>query len=298
MNISYDYYRIFYYVANYGSFTRAAEILMNNQPNITRCIKNLESQLGTTLFLRSSKGVVLTDNGKKLFTHISAAVEHISAAEEELSLEKSLSMGTVSIGVSETALHGVLLPVINRFNGRYPGINIRISNHTTPQALAALKNGIADIAIVSTPAEISPPLCQQMCKTFIEIPVCGSRFSEIANKPLTFNELSNYPLISLGRDTGTYEFYNSFFLLRGILFKPDIEVATADQILPMVKNNLGIGFLPEPFAYDPIKNGEINEIQLSEELPKRSIILVKRSDHSLSSAARELEKMIIEFSER
>lgn len=49
MYISYDYYRIFYYVAKYGNFTQAAQALMNNQPNITRTIKNLEAELSCTL---------------------------------------------------------------------------------------------------------------------------------------------------------------------------------------------------------------------------------------------------------
>ena len=50
MYISYDYYRIFYYVARYGSISKAASVLMNNQPNLTRTIKNLEGELGCPLF--------------------------------------------------------------------------------------------------------------------------------------------------------------------------------------------------------------------------------------------------------
>ena len=57
MNITYDYYRIFYFVAKYQSFTKAAEMLRNNQPNITRYINNLESELGCKLFIRSNRGV-------------------------------------------------------------------------------------------------------------------------------------------------------------------------------------------------------------------------------------------------
>ena len=60
MYISFEYYRIFYYVAKYGSISQAAEALMNNQPNISRTIKNLESELNCTLFVRSRKGVELT----------------------------------------------------------------------------------------------------------------------------------------------------------------------------------------------------------------------------------------------
>lgn len=51
MYISFEYYKIFYYAAKYGNITRAAEALMNNQSNITRTIKNLESELNCTLFI-------------------------------------------------------------------------------------------------------------------------------------------------------------------------------------------------------------------------------------------------------
>ena len=77
MFISYDHYRIFYFVAKYGSFTRAAEALFCNQPNLTRTIRNLETSLGCTLFERTNKGVTLTDDGKELYEHISIAFEHI-----------------------------------------------------------------------------------------------------------------------------------------------------------------------------------------------------------------------------
>ena len=79
MNINYDYYRIFYYVAKYGNFTQAANILLNNQPNITRSIKKLENELGCTLFVRSNRGATLTPEGEKLFAHVSVAVEQLRA---------------------------------------------------------------------------------------------------------------------------------------------------------------------------------------------------------------------------
>ena len=63
MNISYDYYRVFYFAAIHGSFTRAAAALMTNQPNVTRIISNLEGELGCPLFTRSKRGVALTPEG-------------------------------------------------------------------------------------------------------------------------------------------------------------------------------------------------------------------------------------------
>ena len=74
--ITYDYYRIFYYVAQYKSFTKAARALHNNQPNITRCMNNLEQELKCTLFLRSNKGIALTPEGRQLYEHVALAFEH------------------------------------------------------------------------------------------------------------------------------------------------------------------------------------------------------------------------------
>ena len=140
MYISYDYYRIFYYVAKYGSFSQAANVLLGSQPNITRAIKNLENELGCVLFVRTNKGVSLTPEGERLFEHISLAYEHIHSAEEELTAGKGLESGTVTVGASETALHGIIIPTLKRFMKSYPGIKIHISNHSTPQAIAALKS--------------------------------------------------------------------------------------------------------------------------------------------------------------
>ena len=79
MNISYDYYRIFYFVAKHQSFTRAAAILMNNEPNISRAIKNLEHALGCTLFIRSNRGVTLTPEGQKPQPTISCFPPNLSS---------------------------------------------------------------------------------------------------------------------------------------------------------------------------------------------------------------------------
>lgn len=165
MYISFEYYRIFYYVAKYGSISQAAEALMNNQPNISRTIKNLESELNCTLFVRSRKGVELTPEGEKLYSHVAAAVEQIQYGEEELCLERTLAKGVVTIGASEIALRCYLLPVLKNFRQKYPGVRIRVFNHSTPQAISALKHGLVDLGVVTTPTEdtdliVSKEICE------------------------------------------------------------------------------------------------------------------------------------------
>jgi len=132
-----DYYRIFYYVAQYKSFSKAADVMGNNQPNITRCMNILENELGCKLFIRSNRGVQLTIEGERLFEHVSIAIEQLVSGENELLKDKGLESGLVNIGASEIALRLFLLNELEVFHHRYPHVKLRISNHSTPQAVPA-----------------------------------------------------------------------------------------------------------------------------------------------------------------
>ncbi len=290
MYISYDYYRVFYYVAKYGNITQAAKLMLNSQPNLTRTIKNLEAELGCALFSRSNQGMKLTPEGKRLYEHIKIAYEHIEMGEAEITDSRSLRSGSVYVAASEVALRCLLLPVLKKYRLRYPGIHIRISNHSTPQAIAALKGGTADIAVVTTPTVRSASLAERVIRPINEVAVCSPYFSSLANRQVSLSELTNFPLISLGEDTKSFEFYSGFFSSHGLTYRPDIEAFTADQILPMVAADLGVGFVPEEF----LQNEDVNIIDLKEKIPERNIVLIKRKEQPLSVAAKELERLIEE----
>mgnify|MGYP002675667664 CR=1 FL=1 len=198
MNISYDYYKTFYYVAKYGSISQAAKLLLNNQPNLTRTVKNLESELGCPLFLRTNRGMNLTPEG------------------DELMETKSLQDGTVFVAASEIALRCLLLPVLKKYRALHPGIRVRIGNNSTVQAIAALKSGYVDFAVVTTPTVRSASLIETPVKDINEVAVCSPAFSQLLDKKVTLEDILQYPIISLGPDTKYYEFYNSFFAANGL----------------------------------------------------------------------------------
>ena len=248
MTINYDYYRIFYVVAQCRSFTRAAEVLQNNQPNITRCMKNLEQELGCKLFHRSNKGITLTPEGQRFYRRVAAAVEQLQLGEEEIRRDGSLESGSLSISASEAALHMILLDKLSAFRARYPGVHLRITNETTPQAIERLRSGESDFAVITAPLLTGRSLQQTELLRFAEIPVCGPAYSEMAAHGCTLAELARCPLVCLGEGTSTYAFYQSFFNAHGQPFRVDVEAATMDQILPMVEHGLGIGFYPAKLA--------------------------------------------------
>ena len=157
MNASFDYYKVFYYVAKYSNFTKAASVLLSSQPSVTRSIQNLESELGCRLFIRSKHGVTLTPEGKLLYRYVAPACERILRGEEELGLALGLHGGSVSIGATETALHCLLLDRLTQFQKEHPDVKIRISNGPSAQVLSDMKEGRTDLAVIPTPFQIEKP---------------------------------------------------------------------------------------------------------------------------------------------
>ena len=293
MTINYDYYRIFYAVAQCRSFTRAAEVLKNNQPNITRCMKNLEQELGCKLFHRSNRGITLTPEGQRLYRRVAAAVEEIQLGEEEIRQDGSLESGTLSISASEAALHMVLLDKLSAFRIQYPGVHLRITNETTPQSIERLRNGESDFAVITAPQLTDRGLQQTELLRFREVPVCGPAYSEVAARRCTLADLARYPLVCIGQDTSTYAFYQSFFTSNGVTFRADVEAATMDQILPMIEHGLGVGFYPEQLVAPKIAQGELFCIPLDVAVPERSITLVEDTSRPRSTAMKALRRMML-----
>ncbi|MBP3507952.1 MAG: LysR family transcriptional regulator [Lachnospiraceae bacterium] len=294
MNINYEYYRIFYYVAKYKNLTQAAEMLHNNQPNISRTMKQMEEEMGCKLLVRSNRGISLTPEGEQVYSHVKLAVEHLQAAEGEIMRSTGMMSGSVSIGASETALRMVMLPVLNHFKKLYPDIHIRIQNHLTSQSMEAVRKELVDFAVVVTPEIIEKPLVSYPIIEFHDILIGGSDYIKLKDKPLSLNELNSYPLVCLGDNTVTYHFYEELFHRYKLELKPELEAATTDQILPMVKHNLGLGFIPDVYAREALEKSEVFQIPVAEKIPSRRICFVENKNHMLSIAAKELKELIME----
>lgn len=292
MNTNFENYRTFYFVAKYGNITAAAEALYSEQPNVTRAIKNLERDLGCVLFTRSNKGVTLTPEGEMLYRRVAIAYEQIAAAEEELSRHNGFEEGLLRIGVSETALHEVLLSALVRYHALYPKIKFSLVNLTNTQAISAVKNQAVDFVLISTPFSLDKSLKSVPIKRFQDIVVCGERYRYLTGEKVSFRELTGLCIVSVNKTTKTYEYYRTLFRRYGLEFAPEIEVSTSNQILPIVKNNLGVGFIPASFAENEIANGEVFRLETEEEITPREVCLIKRADFSLSVAAKEFERLL------
>ena len=294
MNISYDSYRVFYYAAKYKSFSQAAAALYNNQPNVTRIIRRLESELHCALFSRSPQGVRLTPEGEKLYAHIALAFESIEAGEQELLSDQSLQGGILHIAASSLALQGRLLHALARYRREYPHVRLCLTNRSAAQGIAAVQDGLVDLAVAAEGAAVPDTLSAQKIGEIQEIPICGPAFAGLTEGPVSLRRLAEYPIISLIEGTSSHDFYADLFMQNDLTFNPDVEVETTAQVLPVVQSNLGIGFVPREMLYGTPELTGIYPLTLDTPIPPRSLYLFQRKAQPLSVAARQLRQLLLE----
>ena len=296
MNSNFEYYKIFYYVAKYENLTKAATALKTSQPAVTRTIHKLENELGCRLFTRSKTGMKLTPEGRTFYGYVAAGCAQFFKGENDLSNLISLENGTIYISATETALHCYLFQAMEEFNSLYPNVRFKILNNSTTESVNAVKEGKVDLAFVSANLQVAKPLRMKILRKYRDILIAGKRFEELktGKEELSLKELVSYPWISLTAETITRRFLNEYFEKNGLTFAPDMELATTDMILPAVRHNLGLGFIPAEFADAELKSGQVFEIKVKEKLPERNIVLIYDMEYPQSIAAKEFQKFLKE----
>lgn len=291
--MNYEYFKIFYYVGKHKNITRAAVELYSSQPAITRAVQNLENELGCRLFVRTKNGVEFTHEGQTLFDYVSIAHSQILKGENEISHSISAENGTVYIGATVTALYGFLFGVLDEFHKNHPNVKFKINTGSSNGTIEKLKNGIFDIAFVSTPCNNTKSLSIFNVRSFNDILIAGNNFKELEGKTLSLGDIKNYPFVSLRHSMQLRQFLDDVFAENETPVSPDIEADSADLLVPMIRHNLGLGFVPQDMAEEAILRGEVFKVELKEKLPARHICMITDPHHPQTNASREFAKSII-----
>ena len=153
MTAKLELYRVFREVAETGNISAAAQNLYISQSAVSQSVKQLEGALQTRLFIRSPRGVTLTDDGQMLFEHVRSAMGLLETGEEKLAQTRALQMGKLVIGASDTVTSQFLLPHLDSFHKKYPNIHIQIISGRSHKVLGLLRSGKVDVAFASSPSE-------------------------------------------------------------------------------------------------------------------------------------------------
>lgn len=290
-----EYYKVFYYVAKLGSLTRAAGELAISQPAVSQSLRQLEDSVGARLFLRTAKGARLTPEGELLYEYVSRGYEQIMAGEQKLARMLNLESGELRIGASDMTLRFYLLPYLERFHERYPGIKVNVTNAPTPETLAYLKEGRIDFGVVSSPFETAEGVNgieAIRVKEIEDIFIAGRRFIQYKNKTLDLQDLEQLPIISLEKRTSTRSYMDDFLLKNGVVMNPEFELATSDMIVQFALRNLGVGSVMKEFAAEYLESGKLFSLRFNKIIPKRWFCVVTDRRNPLSVAARNLLAII------
>ena len=262
MNINLDLYRIFYIVAKNGSISAAADILYISQPAITFQIKKLEEQLGVSLFTRTKRGVILTDEGSTLFEYVEKAMNDINNGESALSNLKNLDSGIIRIGSSTTVCKHVVMPYLEKFHELYPKIEIQIVNNLTTNLIKDLRNGNLDILFLNLPMNEDKDLKITPIKDVQDIFVGNKKFYDLTGGKVLLKDLDKYPLIFQKLPSNTRSYLNNYLKDNNTDLRPQLEVVSYNLIMDLVGAGFGIGYATKEFIKQELENNTLFEIKV------------------------------------
>lgn len=288
-----ELYKAFYTVAKCGSLTKAAEELYISQPAVSQAIKQLETQLGGTLFNRTHKGMELSETGgKQIFPLVEQALKLFEQVESKYAELKDTATGVVRICASDTVATHFLLPYIKKYHELYPDVNLILQNGTSGETIELLKNKKGDIGFVNLPIDDSDvnllSTVMQLHDTF----VASDRFSELFEGTIDLRRLQDYPLLMLELSTSTRQAIVSFAHSQGIHLHPEIELASLELMAELAKSGIGIACIPKEFVKHELESGSLKEIVTSPALPTRAIGLCLPKNDNLTFAVKEFLKLI------
>ena len=288
MNVDLELYRVFYVVAKNKHMTRASEELHISQPAISQSIKKLEDQLGGALFLRSNKGMELTEEGKMFYEYVKGALELITNAENEFTSFKDLSKGEIKIGCSTTLTKLVLMDVLKEFHKDYPNININIINGLTKDLINDLKLGKLDLVIYNESNIKETNLNLEKIKEIKEGFIYNPDFFK--DDITSFEDLNKYPLILQKEESNSRKLLDQIALNNSVKLIPKMEVVSQELIVEFTNIGLGIGFSIIDLAKRNFSN--LKELSINKKIPNINIYLATNKSVSLTFASKVFIKYL------
>lgn len=264
-----ELYRIFYVVALEKNITKASERLHISQPAVTKQIKNLEELLGEKLFIRTKKGVVLNEYGKKMFLKVKQALTLIDDAEKEINQYKEINYGVINLGVSTSLVRKYLFKYITQFHAKYPNITLNINTDRTDDLIRELKDGKIDLIISKFPDNIDLELDYYKLGSTRYFFAASTDYSYLFDREIDIKELIKYPILFLKNATNSRVSADKYFREHNVKVNPIMSISSSSLLIDFIKNGYGIGYVTELYVIDELKKRNIYEIKVN---PKPDLV--------------------------
>ncbi len=292
-------YHIFYTVAKHGNFSHAADELYISQPAISKSIKKLEESLDTTLFLRSSRGVTLTEDGKLLYEHIASAFSSIHEGELRLKRNRELETGQIHIGVSTTLCKHIMLPLLQKFVQENPHTTVTIDCLSSSETALRLSENTLDVGLIvetnaSKQLDFLP--LKQLSYTFVASPTYleNLRLREKVDVLGSNNNIfQSATLMLMDQGNISRQHAEHYFREHAIKTGQILETSNMELLVEFAKIGLGVACVIRDFVEKDIKNGTLLEIPLEKEISSRTVGFAYSKDSLYNPSVDKFRYMIM-----
>ena len=272
MNQNLSSYRIFYTVANTGNISKAAKELYISQPAISKSVQKLEESVGCKLFSRSSRGVVLTEEGKLLYDHVSSAFETLTLGEEKLKRSIELGVRHLKIGVSSTLCKYLLLPYLKEFIRQNPHISISITCQSTNDTLKLIEDDKIDIGLIGKPENLKNiqfDFLEEIEDVFVATKdyIRNLRARGVHKDQI----LQSSTLMLLDKNNMTRQYIDDYLQENQIHVKDSIDISDMDLLIDFAKIGVGVACVIKNFIKQDLAEGNLVEIPLGIPIHKREV---------------------------
>ena len=294
MDINYELYKVFYYVAVSLNFSEASKKLFISQSAVSQSIKALEKKLGQPLFIRSTKKVQLTPAGSILLKHIEPAIHLIQRGENHLLDSNALGLGQLHIGASDTICRYFLVPYLEQFHKQFPNVPIKVTNATSLNCVDLLSQGKVDLVITNYPnSRLDSSYIQKTVASIHDVFIANPACFDLQQQEIPLAKLRQYPILMLDRKSTTSEFLHHLFLQNQLELVPEVELSSNDLLIDLARIGLGIAFIPDYCLSRDSSNLYI--LKTKEQIPRRKIVAAVNPSLLVSLSTKEFLKLLPEM---
>jgi len=287
--------RAFLAVARVGGFSSAARELGQSQSSLSQAVSGLEEELGQALFVRDGRAIHLTEAGTILAEHAERALGEIARGTEALASLRDLTRGSLLVGTSDTLASHVLPPVFAAFRARYPGVELRLDNRTSPAVAERVALRRVDLGVISLPLPKGLRIGGRTAQALLsceplrvqrDVVICPPDHALAKRRTLSFAELVREPLVLLDGSTASRGLIDERFRALGVRPHVAMEMSSIEVIKRLVELGFGLSIIPELAVRRELAQGTLRALRMPSPWPKRQVGLVQPAHGSLSHAAR------------
>ena len=274
-------------VARRQNLSRAAEALFVSQPTLTARLQSLESSLGERLFVRTRRGMRLTEAGETFLPFAEHAVAALADGRERLDELRRGVAGRLVLGAPPTVSTYTLPDLLAHFSAAYPKVRLAVKTGTSEEILEMVLHDQVQLGIIRSLAHQEIESVPLYADALVLIAGPGHRLAGArTGGQARLADLAGEVLVLFGRSSSYLEFTTATFRQAGVLTGSVLELDNIEAAKKMVERGLGVSFVPASTVAAELAAGTLTRIELVDAAPvRREIVAVRRIDAGRPSGA-------------